>query len=767
VTDLRDVPRPDLERIASGGGRYLRDLPSAEARHAAFVRSPIAHGRLRGVDVADALRVPGVDLVATHADLAALGGRPLPVGWVLPDQRASSRELLADDRVRFVGDPVALVVARSLAIAEAAARLVSLDLEPLPPVVDAAAALEPGAPLLYPEWGDNLLATHSVGGDPDAAFREAEVVIGEGFEFARQSCSPMETRGAVAAHDPAADEITLTSSCQSPHHSAEALAGALDRPMESIRVVVPDVGGSFGGKDHACVEEAAICLAAVAVGRPIRWVESRSEHLLSGVHSREQRYELELAATRDGRILGVRGRMLFDAGAASGNHGIGTAIYSATVMPGPYDFEHYHLEVLGVVTNKAPSAAYRGYGGPEAVFAMEGLVDRLADACELDPAEVRRRNLIPAEAMPYRSASGCLYDSADHRLALRKALDLAGYEGAASGAERGAGRRRGAGVACFVLLGGFGPSREAFAAGMTFGGHESARIRLDTEGAATVRIGMPTQGQGIDTAVAQVCASELGLASVDDVRVVNNDTAATPYSPVGAIASRGAAVGGSAVALASRKLASRLREAAAERLGVAADKVALGDGAARAGGRWVPISELIAAPLEAEATVDPTAETFSYAAHVAVVDVDPATGAVEVVRYVAVSDCGTQINPSIVRGQVEGAVVQGIGGALMEELRFDERGEPLSPSLFEYLLPTAADVPDIELDFLETPTDRTATGARGAGELGILGCAAAIAGAVAAALGNGRRPSAVPLTPERVQELAALARPRPSPAGPG
>jgi carbon-monoxide dehydrogenase large subunit len=760
VSSATDVHEPRLERISAGRGRFLADIPCADARHAAFVRAPVAHARLLGVNAEAALRLPGVDFVATQRDLYALGGRGLPIGWVVPGQRASARELLAGERVRFAGEPVALVVAESRELAEAACELVELELEPLPVVVDALTALEPGAPLIYPDWGDNVLARHDVeAGDAGAAFEAAEFIVRERFEFGRQSASPMEPRGALARHDASEDLVILVSSSQSPHHSAETLAVGLSRPAESVRVIVPDVGGSFGSKDHASVEEAAICLAAIALGRPIRWLESRTEHLLAGVHSREQRYDLELAARRDGRVLGVRGRLVLDAGAAGGNHGIGTAIYSATVLPGPYDFKHYRLETLGVVTNKSPSAAYRGYGAPEAAFAMEGLMDRLADACGLDPADVRRRNLIAPEAMPYRSATGCVYDPADHPRALAMALDLADYERAAAERERPDGRRRGAGIACFVLMGGFGPSKEAIAAGMAFRGDESARVRLDVGGQATVMIGMPTQGQGIDTAVAQVCARELGLASVEEVRVVSDDTAATPYSPVGAISSRGAAVGGSAVALASRAVAGRVREAAADRLGVAPADVLLAGSAAHAGERSVAFADLISAALEAERTVDPSAETFSYAAHVAVVDVDPATGAVEVVRYVAVSDCGTLIDPKIVRGQVEGGVAQGIGGALMEELRFDEDGRPLSATLFDYSLPTAADVPDVEVAFLETPTDRTVTGARGAGEIGIIGPAAAIAGAVAQALGNGARPRSVPLTPERVRALAAEAEP--------
>lgn len=749
MSDPREVPRLGAERLASGRGAYFADLPADGAREAVFVRSPLAHARVREIVVDGALALPGVDFIATHPDLAALGGLRVPVGWVLPGQRLAARELLARDRVRFAGEPVAVVVAATRVLAEDAAERVMLALDPLPAVVDAEAAAAPGAPLLHPEWGDNVLARQSVeNGDPDAAIAEADIVISARFSFGRQTGLPMETRGALAAYDKARDAFTLTSSCQSPHHSAETIAAALGRPAADVRVVVPDVGGSFGVKDHACVEEVALCLVARAIGRPVRWVEDRRESLVAGVHSRAQHYDLELGATADGRILGLRGRLLFDAGATSGNHGIGTAVYAATMLPGPYRLEHYRLDITATLTNKAPAAAYRGFGAPEAAFAIEGMLDRLARACGLDPAEVRRRNLLGPCELTDKSAGGWSYDAADYPRALEMALELARYE--EPGAPAG-GRLRGVGVACFVMYGGFGPSAAALDAGMTMGGDESAVVRLDPDGRATLSIGMPTQGQGVETALAQVCAGVLGVDPRSDVRVVSHDTDVTPHSPVGAVASRGAAVGGSAVAMATRELAERLRERAAASLGCTPDAITLSGGRASAGGASIAFAEL--APLEGRASVDPEAETFSYGAHVAVIDVDPETGVVDIVRYAAVTDCGTLINPAIVRGQVEGAVVQGIGGALMEELRFGGDAEPLTQTLFDYAIPTAADIPAIEVKFLETPTDRTATGARGGGEVGIIGPGAAIAGAVWRALGGNVAPSDLPLTPERVRGL--------------
>jgi carbon-monoxide dehydrogenase large subunit len=769
VSDPRSIPRLGARRLARGHGRYLDDVPAPDALHAAFVRSPEPHAIVRAIDVTRARRLAGVVAVWVQADLEALGARPVPIGWVVPGQRASAAPLLAADRVRFVGEPVAVVVAVDRYVAEDAGELVELELEPLPAVVDLEAALDPAAPLLHADWGDNALLRTSFGsGDPDGAFAAADVVVGDRFDVARQAGVPLEPRGVLAHADPATGEVTIVSSAQSPHHSAEHLAAALGRGQRSVRVVVPDVGGSFGVKDHACAEEAVVALAALELGRPVKWVQDRAEHLVAGVHSRAQRYDVELAANREGRILGVRGRLLYDAGAWAGNHGAGTAVYSALMLPGPYAFEHYRLDLVAVVTNRPPTAAYRGYGGPEAAFVMEGLVDELARALGRDAAEVRRRNLIAPERYPFTSASGCVYDAGDPAVALDRALELA--DGARALPAPGAGVRRGTGMAAFLLMGGFGPTRAALDAGMTFGGYDSARVRVDPDGHVTVAIGMPSQGQGVETALAQTAAAVLGVDPSTAVSLDSSDTSRTPHSPVGAIASRGAVVGGAAVEAASERLAAQLRRMAARLLEAPSDAVALRDGHAEHGARRVPIAAVAAAirrgelalepgelALEASATVDPATETFSYGAHVATVDVDPATGRVEVVHYAAVSDCGRLINPAIVHGQVEGGIVQGIGGALTEELAYDAGGVPRTATLFDYVLPAAPDVPVLAMELMETPSPVTPTGARGAGEIGIIGPGAAIANAVADALGGGAGARELPLTPPRVAALARRA----------
>ena len=729
------------------------------------MRSPVAHARIRTLSLEAARAAAGVHAVYGAAELAALGAQPMPIGWTVHGQRPTRTPLLALDRVRYVGEAAAIVIAEDRYLAEDACELVELELEPLPVVLDVERALEPDAPLIHPEWGDNVLARQIVeGGDVDAEFAAAEVIVERRFDIARQTGLPMECRGAIARFDAVAGEVVVTSSSQSPHHAAQQLAEALGRDQGSVRVIAPDVGGSFGVKDHACVEEAAVAVAAIALGRPVRWTQDRREHLIAGVHSRGQHYDLQLAADRDGRIRAVRGRLLYDAGAHAGNHGAGTAVYASLILPGPYAFKDYRLEVLAAATNAPPSAAYRGYGAPEAAFAMEGLVDALAYALGLDPVEVRRRNLVPPESYPFRTATGLEYDAGNPRGALDRALELS--QGAP---QVRAGCVRGVGVGMFVLMGGFGPSRAAVDAGMAFGGFETARVRMDGGATVTLSIGMPTQGQGVETALAQIAAAHLGLEPAR-IRMDSSDTGRVPYSPVGAIASRGAAVGGAAVAAAAHRLASQLRRMAAGLLEVNPAEVELRDGhAVGPAGGALPLSAVAAAiqhgelrlhedetMLEASATVDPPSETFSYGAHVAVADVDPGTGSVKLVRYAAVSDCGRLINPAIVEGQVEGGIVQGIGGALMEEVAYDPDGVPAA-TLFDYVVPTAPDIPPLAIELFETPSPITATGARGAGEIGILGPGPAIAGAVTAALGGRAQVDRLPVTPPAVRALALAA----------
>jgi carbon-monoxide dehydrogenase large subunit len=774
--DPRSLPLPSAARLAAGQGQYVASISLPGMLYAAFARSDQAHARITAIDPKPALAVPGARAVFCLADLKHMGARPLPVGWVLPFQHASGIDIMAGDRVRYAGEPVAVVVAESPEAAEDAAMAVSVDYEPLPAVTDVDQALKPGAPLLHPEWRENVLARSAVDtGDVDAAFADASVIVADRFRFGRAACSPMETRGAVATYDRWRDEITLVASTQCPHHVRADLASCLGRPEGSIRVVAPDVGGGFGSKDHGSGPEAVLCLLAAHMGYPVKWIEERGEHLAATGHSRGQVFDVELAADSSGLVLALRGRLLLDVGAYSSTHGIGAAICALWLLPGPYRIGNYRLEVTGVYTNKAPSGAYRGYGAPEAAFVIEGLMDRLARQLQLDPAEIRQRNLLTPAEFPYQTASGLVYDGCDLPRLLGTALDRSGYQqfrAANPLKDRDGPVREGMGIACCVLMGGFGRSRQAVSAGMHYGGYETATVRMDADGGATVLTGLPAQGQGLDSALAQVCAGRLGITA-GDVRVVAGDTAVTPRSPVGPIASRGAAVGGSAVALAADKVAGDLVHAAAITLRERPSDIVLTGRFATVRGapeeiavslhslataikRGDFLEEGIDPALEATCTWEPPEQTYSFAVHVAGVGVDPETGLVKVLRYYTLSDCGTLINPAVVEGQITGGVVQGIGGALMEEAAYDDDGQPLATSFADYLLPTAADVPCVEAEFTETPTPRTATGARGAGELGIIGPAAAIAGAIADALGPDlKAPARIPMTPARVWKLLA------------
>jgi aerobic carbon-monoxide dehydrogenase large subunit len=779
--DRRRVPLPSARRLVEGGGRYVANISVPGMLHVAFTRSVWPHAEIAAIDPRPALAVPGVRAVFSLSDLERIGVGKLPVGWVLPGQHAVSNDVLARDRVRYVGEPVAVVVADSEAAVEEGADAVAVDYGPLTAVTGVDQALAADAPLLHPGWGENVMARLTVEtGDVAAAFAEAAVVVADRFHLGRTACAPMEGRGAVASYDRFAGEITLVSSTQCPHHVRADLATCLGRPEGSIRVVAPDVGGSFGAKDNASGPEAVLCALAAHLGRPLRWIEGRSEQLAATGHSREQVLEIELAADGHGLVTAVRGRILLDAGAYSSIHGIGTAVYALQLLPGPYRIESLRVEALGVMTNKAPSGAYRGYGAPEAAFAIEGLMDRLARRLRVDPAEIRRRNLLAAAAFPYRTATGLVYDECDLPRMLGRALERSGYHdfrvARASGGHREGRAREGMGIACCVLMGGFGPSRAAHSAGMHYGGYETAVVRMDADGRATVFTGLPTQGQGLDAALAQICAARLGLDPAQDVSVVAGDTAITPYSPVGPIASRGAAVGGSAVRRAADMVARDLERAASIMLEAPASAIELTDGRAivrGAPGQGLPLAAIASAvkrgslqdqgvdpALEAVCSFEPPDQTYSFGIHVARVRLDPDTGLVTVERYYAISDCGTLINPAVVEGQIVGGIVQGIGGALTEEAAYSAEGQPLAATAMDYLVPTAVEAPHIDAEFLETPTTRTATGARGAGELGIIGPAAAIAGAIADAFGPGiEAPARTPMTPERVWRLLAAGAP--------
>lgn len=762
--------RQEDPRLLTGRGQYVDDIRLPGMLHAAVLRSPHGSARIRSVDAAAARRLPGVAAVLTAANLGARL-KPLPQRFPHPALHYQPQYPLAAAQVRFVGEPVAVVVAESRYVAEDALELIEVDYTPLPAVSSVEAALAPGAPLVHPAAGTNRAAAVSQGyGDVAAAFASAAVVVRDKLTIGRCSASPMETRGIVAAPDPVGGGVTAWSSTQTPHMQRAILAGYLGLSEHQVRIVCPDVGGGFGAKEPAYPEDVLIPLAALELGRPVKWVEDRREHLAAGVHERTQVHWAELALDRDGRLLGLRSRFIADTGAYS-PWGIVVPLITATMIPGPYRLPAYQSELEVAWTNTGPQAPYRGAGRPQATFVMERMLDRGARELGLDPIALRRRNYIQPEEYPYanglmgRDGKPMEYDSGNFPALLDQALERLDLDGCRSwaAAERAAGRRIGIGIASGMENGGLGPA-------------EGVLVRLEPTGGAVAYTATPSQGQGHATSLAQVAADELGLRP-DQVAVIEGDTATLPTGS-GTFASRTAVVTGSAVRLAAARLREKAIALAARLLEAAEEDLELRDGAVAvrgAPGRNMSLAELAfagSAPfpgrpfppgltpgLEALEYYSPQAPTYSGAVHVAVVEVDPATGDVRVLRYICVEDCGNIINPLVVEGQLHGGVAAGLGNALFEEIIYDADGQLLTGSLMDYLLPAAGEVPLVETGHVCTPSPLNPLGAKGVGESATIPVPAAINAAVDDALADlGVRASMTPLSPWRVRALIAAAQ---------
>lgn len=765
------VPRADDPRLLAGRGRYVDDIVLPRMAHAAMLRSPHPHARIARIDVEAARRAPGVLALLTGGEAAALC-RPyrgilrhytgMKTGAMLP---------LAVDRVRYVGEPVVAIAAIERACAEDALELVRVDYEPLPAVLSPEAAMAPGAPLIHPELGDNLMfETRLAGGDADAAFAGAERRWARIFRIGRHTGVPIEARALVADFDPFTRDLTVWMSTQVPHMMQAVLAELLGLPEHRIRVVAPDVGGSFGIKIHVYQDDLAAVELALVLGRPVKFVADRRESFVSDIHAREQTVRIEVAATREGVVIALRAAITAAVGPYSAypRSSVVEGGQVLRLLPGPYRVGHYDARLQVVAQNKVVTSQYRAVGHPIATAVTESMLDIVARDLGIDPADVRRRNLMPADAMPYTSITGNVYDSGRYPQTLERLLEVAGYAElrAAQAAARAAGRHLGVGLACFVEL--TGPGAQFYGVGgAPISGQEGVTVRLEPSGVITALTGLTDQGQGMPTALAQVIADELGLAP-EAVRVRSGDTAVVPYGG-GTWASRGMPIGGSAALLAARGLAEKIRRLAASLLEASADDVELREGHAvvrGSPGRGIALdalartvhfrsNELKGAEPSLDATAhfaNPKAWTFTNGAHLAVVEVDVETGAVTIVKYVAVDDCGRIVNPALVEGQVRGGVVQGIGGALYEECVYDDAGQPLATTLLDYVLPSTAEVPDIEVHHLETPAPAIPGGFKGAGEGGTAGAPAAILSAVNDALAPlGVCLTEQPLTPERVR----------------
>ena len=765
------VPRTEDERFLTGRGAYVANMLPEGTVFAKFVRSTYAHARILHIDTARAAALPGVLGVFTAADLKGEIGS-IFTAWLIPNSNLKTPpySALAKDVVRYAGEAVAVVVAEDPYVAEDARELVEVTYDPLPVVVDGEAAMKAGGPPLHAEAPNNI-AFHWVNagiGDVDAVFKEADVLMSQRFVSQRLQPSAMEPRAAIAQYEPGTKGLTLHVTSQNPHVHRLVLSLVLGVPEQRLRVVAPDVGGGFGSKIPVYPWEAVVCWLAMRLGRPVKWVEDRTENFLATTHGRDQVQYVDLAAKKDGTILGIKVKVVANMGAylSTAAPGIPTILFG--FMPGGcYAIKAGKVEVTGVFTNTTPVDAYRGAGRPEALFIIERMVDILARKLGMDPAELRRKNLIPADKFPYQTALGLVYDSGNYERAMRKALDIVGYEKLRQeqGQARKEERLMGIGLSTYVEVCGLAPSAVSTGTGFQGGLWGSSTVRLSPTGKATVYTGAHPHGQGEETTFAQIVSTELGLP-LADIDVVHGDTKATPMG-MGTYGSRATAVEGGSIALSARKVREKARKIAGHLLEVSEDDLEFVDGKFTVKGvptKGKTIQEIAWAAymagsmpkgvepiLEASTFYDPENFVFPFGTHICVVDVDKETGQVSIRRYVAVDDCGVQINPMIVEGQVHGGVLQGLAQAMLEQAVYDEHGNLLTSSFLEYLVPSSLEAPRIETDSTVTPSPHNPIGVKGVGETGAIASSQAFVNAVCDALAPyGVVHIDMPITPEKV-----------------
>lgn len=762
------VPRKEDDRYLRGRGEFIADIRLPGMQDLAFVRSPLAHARIRAIHVPDG----AAGRVFTAADLDV---RPISAVSGLPGFKVSDQPVLARDKVRHVGEPIAVCVAPTRAEAEDLAAAVRVEFEELPAVTDMLAARRPGTALLHEHWGDNVFLETVVEDDLAAIRARAEIVVRRSFRTARQCMSPLEGRGVVAVWDRRLEQLLVYSATQLPHVVRTGLAECLGLDQGRVRVVAPDVGGGFGYKGILLAEEVIASWLTRRLGRPMRWIEDRREQLTGNANCREHQYEITAYAMRDGTLLALEAEATVDAGAYSAYpfSACLEAAQVASILPGPYVMQGYRCRTWSAATNKPPILPYRGVARAGVCFAMELTLDAIAREAGLEPYEVRLRNLVPQAAMPFENITKKLFDSGDYPECLRRvvaAIDLPAIR-ARQAAETGP-IRTGIGLAIFCEQGAHGTSVYAGWGIPMVPGFEQAVARMTPDGGLELRVGIQSHGQGLETTLAQVAHEVLGVP-LDKIMVVHGDTALTPYS-TGTWGSRCAVMAGGAVANACKELAIRIGRIGAHLLQEAEGAVRVGNGVVASAIGSVTIAEVARTwyrrPQDLPATVDPgglevtagykpprDSGTFSYAAHAAVVQVDTELGEVRIVDYAICEDGGVLLNPMIVDGQVIGGVAQGIGTALYEEMPYDANGQPLAGTLAEYLLPGATEVPGARIDHMETPSPISTFGQKGIGEGGAIGPPAAIANAVNDALRSfGVELTELPITPRRV--LAALAR---------
>jgi len=757
------IRRREDPRLITGTATYVDDIQMPGMHYAAIVRSPHAAARIRSIDTKEAAQTPSVAAIYTGKDTAKIG--PVPCGASLPGLRVPHHYILATDRVYFVGHPVAVVVATDKYLARDAAEKIEIDWEVLPAVADPEKAIAAGAPPVHPEWPDNVAFNyHQEGGDVDKAFAEAEVVVKQRITSQRLIPAAMETRGVVAEWRAADRQLNLYTSTQVPHLVRTLVAGMLGLEENRMRVIAPEVGGGFGSKLNIYAEEALMGFVAMQIGKPVKWIESRRENFLTTIHGRGHVDYFELAAKKDGTILGIKLKLIQDLGAYHQLLTPAIPTLSVLMMPGLYRTQNVRADIVGAFTNCVPTDAYRGAGRPEATHGIERMVDILATELKMDPAEIRVKNFVHREEFPFPTATGLMYDSGNYAAPLDKAMATVDYKKlrAEQAEARKQGKFMGIGICTYGEICGFGPSPATPA-----GGWESATVKIEPSGKVTVLTGTCSHGQGEETTFAQIAADELGV-DIDDVFVLRGDTAIVPYG-IGTFGSRATAIGGTALYFALQEVKEKVKKFGAMMLESEDVSFANGSVTCNKTGQSKSFAEIAGATyramklppntepgLQSTHFWEPPNFVFGFGAHIVITDIDKDTGEVKIRRYVAVDDCGNILNPLIVDGQVHGGVAQGLGQALWEQAVYDDNGQLITGEYMDYAMPRAHMMPWIESDHTITPSPVNPLGVKGVGEAGTIGCSPAVVNSVVDALSPlGVRHLDMPLTPEKIWKVMA------------
>lgn len=773
----KSMKRKEDPRLIKGIAHYVDDIQLPGMHYMAVVRSPYAHARVRSVDISKALAAPGVVTALTGADTKGVIAN-IPCAAQIPDMKAAIRPVLADDKVRFVGEPVAVVVANDRYAARDAVDLVEVEYDPLPAVVDPEKAIQKGSTLLYDDFADNIAYVWKLeGGEVDKAFKQADKIVKERMVNQRLIAMPMEPRGVVADYKPGEQQLTVWSSTQIPHLLRTQIAAMLGVPEYSVHLITPEVGGGFGSKLNVYAEDVLVAHLAMKLAKPVKWIESRRENFQNTIHGRDEINYAEMAVKNDGTVLGMRWRIIADLGAYYQLLTPLVPTLTGLMACGSYRIPAVRLEIIGALTNKMATDAYRGAGRPEATYFIERIMDVVAHDLKKDPIEVRRKNFPKPQEFPFATPTGVTYDSANYQAALELAMKKADYAGLRKEQAklRKEGRYIGIGVSTYVEICAMGPS-----SAMPAGGWESGTVRIEPTGKVNVLTGSSPHGQGQETTFSQIAADRLGV-SPEDVLITHGDTASVPYG-IGTFGSRATAVGGTAMYMSLEKLREKLKKIAGHILGVAPESLLLADrkiysksdpsksmafgdavGAAYTA-KNLPVG--MEPGLDATSFFEPSNFTFPFGTHICVVEIEPDTGNVTLRKYVAVDDCGNAINPLLIDGQVHGGIVQSVGQALFEEAVYDSEGQLVTGELTDYALPRAADIPRIVTDRTVTPSPVNPMGVKGVGEAGTIGATPALVNAVVDALQPfGVRHVDLPIKREKIWRIIRAASAGPNGSG--